>query len=991
MPGVVAKTLTGYFETTYDQPWPGLVTSLPSSQIPIGGAFNCSAMLVRGRVTPQPAIFSVTGTGGMNVLMPNFAKGENVCAQTGLQPPGAQQEFTVLITNQAVYISFVNPASVTATKVFQKVFAFPAAYPRYARFGTCVVANKLYFSSASKLGVWCLQPVYFLSGSNFVTQITNPGSGYTSAPAVYMSGGGGTPLTGTATVSGGQLTGITWAGSGYFTSAPTVTLIGGLGSGGGGSSTNYNAGAGVPATASVTQTGTGGSSATSGLINGWSSVAVSPDTLTVTFQASGTLTTTGPYMGGGGADVQISPDGTDWYTILTPSGTFGPQTFTLPLPFSVVNISTIAMRIIANAGTGPGSTATYSAEIGPATPYITVTLVGGPAYEGTAQIILPYPSGYTVTEVSAPTGVQYVTVTANGSGYTNPQVIFQGGGGTGASGTVVMSSTDTIVGVMMNTLGTGYTSPPTVVFLDTTGTGATGVAVTQRGTAFIGGDFMSSMAERLLLGNIIGGDGDTTSGLYQIPVVIAGTGYTSAPTVQILGGGGEGATAIATLAGSTVGGVTITDPGSGYTSAPTINLLSNSGTGALAFAILSTPIAASTPTTYPDRVAWSAPDAPAYFDPNYGLAPGGNNQLTEARGLISSLNVVESVAFVGHNGGITEMTPNTTSALLAFSFYPLWSAEEGVLVRYGSMAQFGTTLAFLSDDSAYTMTPNGLSEIGQNIANLLQVNESSTWNNGNFPLQGLYGSIVTIEGEKHYLIAFSTDDVAFQNGNSTRSTNVYDFNMNAGNWHNWTWAGVTMTCPIYQANDSAQYTPSSIAGESNVQIAADSWLLIALTVATGMSAPYGEQATVYEAAPLTRIEQLLPLTSWAIQPSLAYQFRTEAPSIARQQSERRVAIEYENNSYLAGASITPTLILIYTGQEDPTSQTGTVSQQQASTVVLNYINSSFVNGQILTAQADFGTFTGVDTTLGIFGSGDNALVSLVRTTQVAVMMKGELT
>ncbi|MCE5265695.1 MAG: multicopper oxidase domain-containing protein, partial [Deltaproteobacteria bacterium] len=52
-----------------------------------------------------------------------------------------------------------------------------------------------------------------------------PGSGYTSAPTVTISGGGGTGATATATVTGGAVTAITLdtVGSGY-TSAPTVTI-----------------------------------------------------------------------------------------------------------------------------------------------------------------------------------------------------------------------------------------------------------------------------------------------------------------------------------------------------------------------------------------------------------------------------------------------------------------------------------------------------------------------------------------------------------------------------------------------------------------------------------------------------------------------------------------------------------------------------------------------------------------------------------------------
>lgn len=63
--------------------------------------------------------------------------------------------------------------------------------------------------------------------SGFVTSIavTDGGNGYTTAPTVTISGGGGSAATATATVSGGAVTGITVvsAGGGY-TSIPTVTI-----------------------------------------------------------------------------------------------------------------------------------------------------------------------------------------------------------------------------------------------------------------------------------------------------------------------------------------------------------------------------------------------------------------------------------------------------------------------------------------------------------------------------------------------------------------------------------------------------------------------------------------------------------------------------------------------------------------------------------------------------------------------------------------------
>ena len=63
-----------------------------------------------------------------------------------------------------------------------------------------------------------------------------------------------------------------------------------------------------------------------------------------------------------------------------------------------------------------------------------------------------------------------------------------------------------------------------------------------------------------------------------------GSGYTSAPTVSLTGGGGTGATATATVVGGKVTKVTVTNPGTGYTSAPTVAFTGGGGTGATATA-----------------------------------------------------------------------------------------------------------------------------------------------------------------------------------------------------------------------------------------------------------------------------------------------------------------------------------------------------------------------------------------------------------------------
>jgi hypothetical protein len=86
-------------------------------------------------------------------------------------------------------------------------------------------------------------------------------------------------------------------------------------------------------------------------------------------------------------------------------------------------------------------------------------------------------------------------------------------------------------------------------------------------------------------------------GLSALNLTSPGTGYTSAPTVAITGGGGTGATATATVSAGAVTGFTITNPGSGYTSPPTVALTGGAGTGAAATAVVNAEVDFDLPTT----------------------------------------------------------------------------------------------------------------------------------------------------------------------------------------------------------------------------------------------------------------------------------------------------------------------------------------------------------------------------------------------------------
>lgn len=71
-----------------------------------------------------------------------------------------------------------------------------------------------------------------LYGNRVAVSLGAAGTGYTSAPAVTISGGGGTGAAATATVASGRITAITMTNFGTnYTSAPMVTITGGGGSG----------------------------------------------------------------------------------------------------------------------------------------------------------------------------------------------------------------------------------------------------------------------------------------------------------------------------------------------------------------------------------------------------------------------------------------------------------------------------------------------------------------------------------------------------------------------------------------------------------------------------------------------------------------------------------------------------------------------------------------------------------------------------------------
>ncbi|AXF41237.1 virion structural protein [Cyanophage S-TIM4] len=186
--------------------------------------------------------------------------------------------------------------------------------------------------------------------------------------------------------------------------------------------------------------------------------------------------------------------------------------------------------------------------------------------------------------------VNEITVTAGGSGYTSsPLVSIAGGGGSGASATAIITK-GVVSRVLINDGGTGYTSQPTITIVGGGGTGATGTASVrgpiQDVTVSNGGaSYTSNPTVTLSSGSGAVAQAIVQNGrIISIAIISAGSGYTTAPTIDIQGEG-FGAVARATIDvdGENAGrvtGIEIVNRGIGYIQGTTLINLNSVGSGA---------------------------------------------------------------------------------------------------------------------------------------------------------------------------------------------------------------------------------------------------------------------------------------------------------------------------------------------------------------------------------------------------------------------------
>jgi hypothetical protein len=120
--------------------------------------------------------------------------------------------------------------------------------------------------------------------------------------------------------------------------------------------------------------------------------------------------------------------------------------------------------------------------------------------------------------------------------------------------------------------GGGYTSTPTVGISSAPSGGKTATAVAK------------------MIGGIVVCNDNTNpaaQSVQNVEIINPGYGYTVTPGVRFIGGGGNGATATATLGDGIVGIITVTNSGSGYVTPPQITFTGISSVSAAATAVVS--------------------------------------------------------------------------------------------------------------------------------------------------------------------------------------------------------------------------------------------------------------------------------------------------------------------------------------------------------------------------------------------------------------------
>ncbi len=346
---------------------------------------------------------------------------------------------------------------------------------------------------------------------------------------------------------------------------------------------------------------------------------------------------------------------------------------------------------------------------------------------------------------------------------------------------------------------------------------------------------------------------------------------------------------------------------------------------------------------------------------------GGFNLLEDVPDQITGMGTVGQSIIIVRQNGLTQQDPNGTfssSGIQPFNWYHMWSSPQGIGGYAGTVAQYGQSLTFRSDDNVYTLSLSaGLSPIGtkiiprivadaltaeSNVSLFAYVNLSpsfsSFWN---------FASIYNLNGQLHYLLTFSAYSASPPGSTTPFATCLaYDLNMADGSWHVWdfsqywvfnpgfsTVAVVGFSCPLLKIN---QTTTTIVSGR--YQSTAPRFFMVGVFGGYGTYGSPSLNGESYVLVPYDYDYNSNPYNSIAalyqplILPSTTIVFRGETLSLGHKISVRRLRIQADN------APLTGTLASL------PAGISG--QQQQAQVTLSGADQNSTAQSPVFNMQGD---------------------------------------
>lgn len=214
----------------------------------------------------------------------------------------------------------------------------------------------------------------------------------------------------------------------------------------------------------------------------------------------------------------------------------------------------------------------------------------------------------------------------------------------------------------------------------------------------------------------------------RINVTNGGSGYNPAapPVVEIVGGGGSGATATATVdTNGKVNGITLTSPGTGYTSAPSANIISGSGAVATAGLQINGTVTGVTITnsglgyTAAPTVTFSAPILAT------GVTATGTANI-DAAGRVTSITIVDAGSGYNANPTVTlSAAPAGGVNATASGIYSGQSVAEVTISSGGTNYTSAPTVVFSAPQRSTGVRATGTAVINASTRQVVSITVTS--------------------------------------------------------------------------------------------------------------------------------------------------------------------------------------------------------------------------------------------------------------------------